>query len=101
MSALAEPLSPELVLVAEDLRADAIAALPALAWQLVTPVDSPSLPLGDASQDDVPPAVWSSRASVAVQVLLYAAWHTVIGFFMGLGVFATVVLCLLALRLFA
>jgi hypothetical protein len=41
------------------------------------------------------------RLSFVVQMLLYVAWHAVIGVFLGLGVFATVVLGLVALHLFA
>jgi hypothetical protein len=98
MSALAhpleEPLSPELVLVAEDLREAAIAALPSRVWQIYAPPPT--------SQDDAAPAaVPLTRFSVVLQVLLYAAWHAAIGVFLGLGVFVTVVLGLVALHLLA
>jgi hypothetical protein len=90
---LEEPISPELVLVADDLREAAIAALPARVWQLYAPAPTP--------QDDVPAVVPVGTVSVVLQALLYVAWHAVIGVFLGFGVFATVVLGLLALRFFA
>jgi hypothetical protein len=97
MSALAqpleEPLSPELVLVADDLREAAIAALPPQVWQIYAPVPTP--------EDKAPAAVPLIRLSFVVQMLLYVAWHAVIGVFLGLGVFVTVVLGLVALHLFA
>ena len=92
-SALAEPLSPELVLVADDLREAAIAALPARVWQLYAPAPAP--------EGDVPAAVPVGKVSVVLQALLYVAWHAVIGAFLGFGVFVTVALGLLALRLIA
>ncbi len=92
MPALAEPLSPELVLVAEDLREAAIAALPAHVWQIYAPAATP--------QDELPAAPLGG-VSVVLQALLYVAWHAVIGVFLGVGVFVTVVVALLALRVFA
>jgi hypothetical protein len=97
MSALAqpieEPLSPELVLVAEDLREAAIAALPARIWLTYAPAPT--------RQADAPAAPPLLRPSFVLQMLLYVAWHAVIGIFLGLGVFVTVVLGLVVLHLLA
>jgi hypothetical protein len=97
MSALAqpleEPLSPELVLVADDLREAAIAALPPRVWQIYAPAPTPE----DKATTEVP----HIRLSVVLQMFLYVAWHAVIGVFLGLGVFVTVVLGLVAIHLLA
>jgi hypothetical protein len=94
MSALAqpleEPLSPELVLVADDLREAAIAALPARVWQTYAPALT--------AQADEPAAAPLISVSIVPQMLLYIAWHALIGVFFGFGVFITVVLGLVLLH---
>lgn len=91
MVAVAEPLSPELVLVAEDLRAAAIAALPEPAR------DSMSL----GPRHDAPVAESSHGASLVTDALRYAAWHALLGAFLGAGLIAAVVLGLFLISLFA
>jgi hypothetical protein len=110
MVSLAEPVSPELVLVAGDARAAAIAALPESPWLLVAlrgyPSGTPRAPTSiatgsdDADQTRMPSAdedVDRSAPSVLKAIVSYAAWHVVLGALFGIGVLTVTVVALLAL----
>ena len=100
MVAVAEPLSPELVLVAEDLRAAAIAALPDPS-RFYTSL-GPHARAGAARPRDAAPVAGASREeSLVASVLRYAAWHALLGAFVGFGVVAAVVFGLLLISLLA
>jgi hypothetical protein len=98
--AVAEPLSPELVMVSEDLRAAAIAALPDPS-SFYTSLGPQARAAAALPRDDPPVAGASREASLVVGVLRYVAWHAALGAFLGFGLVAAVVLSLLIIGLFA
>jgi hypothetical protein len=101
MVAVAEPLSPELVLVAGDLRATAIAALPDPAWMLYSTSFAGRVRAREAQpREDAPAAeVWRGALIVA-RALGYLAWHALLGACLGVGVGAAIALALLMLDFF-
>jgi len=78
---LEEPISPELVLVAPELRTLALAAL----W------DAPALP--EAPERTSP--------GTLVSLLLYAAWQSLFGALLGLAAFASFGALVLAISFLA
>jgi hypothetical protein len=90
--AIAEPISPELVLVSGDLRTLAIA-------ELLDPTPELEGPDELASETNAP--MVTGQTSLVARVVLYAAWNLLIGAFFSLGAIAAVALVLLALSLAA
>jgi hypothetical protein len=95
---VAEALSPELVLVGADLRAEAIAALPERPLELYVRRDIVVLPAPQAEASAPPPSI---DAAFIVRILVYSAWHAVLGALLGIGVVLAVALGLLLLSYFA
>jgi len=93
-----QTLSPELVLVGDELRAEAIALLPERSWELFVVRDATT---ASGTPEDEPPATvpWTDAALIA-SILIYTAWHALLGILLGFGVVLAVVLGLLALSLF-
>jgi hypothetical protein len=89
--AAAEPVSPELALVAEDLRAAAIAALPDV------PSSLDARRRTDEAPDAAPATPTSRERSVVAGALWYAAWHALLGAILVVGAVAAVILGLLVL----
>lgn len=95
MIAAAEPISPELVLVSDDLR---VAAISALAEGLAyTPSSGLRLTPGgglDSTEADSP-----SRRSFVTDVVIYLGWHLAVGTVLGLGVVSAIALTLIVLSM--
>ena len=94
---VAQALSPELVLVGADLRAEAIAALPDRSLEPYVRRDA--IPRAPREEPSAPPA--SIDAAFVARILVYSAWHAVLGALLGVGVVLAVALGLLLLSLFA
>jgi hypothetical protein len=89
---MAEPFSPELVLVAGDLRAAAMAALPDRSVEpilaiVARPPSRAATPAGSAI----------GPRSLVGRVVLYVLWQLMTGAAMGLGVVFAVALAVIAL----
>jgi hypothetical protein len=95
---VAEALSPELVLVGADLRAEAIASLPDRPLELYVRRDTVASPVRHA-EPSAPPR--SIDAAFIARILVYSAWHAVLGALLGVGVVLAVALGLLLLSYFA
>ena len=95
---VAEALSPELVLVGADLRAEAIASLPERPLELYVRRDIVVLPAPRAEPVPPPPSI---DAAFIARILVYSAWHAVLGALLGVGVVLAVALGLLLLSYFA
>lgn len=98
---VAEIVSPELVLVAEDLRPAAIAALPDRPWEVYMPPDRPDRAHPAEPPDDVSAARASRQVDLAADIIVYTIWHALLGTLLGFGIIAAVALGLLILSLFA
>jgi hypothetical protein len=94
---VAEALSPELVLVGADLRAEAIAALPDRSLELYIRRDTSSR--ASHEKPSAPPV--EIDVAFVTRVLVYSAWHAVLGALLGVGVVLAVALGLLLLSFFA
>jgi hypothetical protein len=84
-------LSPDLVLVSEDLRAEALAALPVYPWEREKPephTEAESLPA-------------PRERPLATKIALYLAWQLLVGLLTGLGIAISIALPVLALSLVA
>ena len=82
---LAEPISPELVLVTPELRALALRELDtAEADAESSAADGPS---DEPSQEPSQPVDRASRRSLLAQLALYAGWQAVTGALFGLAAF--------------
>jgi hypothetical protein len=93
-----QALSPELVLVGADLRAEAIAALPDRALDLYVRRAT----IGSRTQQEELPATTASiDPALVARILVYSAWHALLGALLGVGVVLAVALGLLVLSLFA
>lgn len=88
--------SPELVLVGADLRAEATAALPDRSLELYVRRDA----VGSLTQEEAPAAPVSIDAALVAGILVYSAWHTLLGALLGVGVVLAVALGVLVLSLF-
>jgi hypothetical protein len=97
---VAQALSPELVLVGADLRAEAIAALPARPLELYVDRDTISSGAQQEERSALPPPAPIDVAFVA-KVLVYCAWHALLGALLGVGIVVAVALGLLVLTLLA
>ena len=95
---VAEALSPELVLVGADLRAEAIAALPDRSLELYVRRDTIS---SSAKQEERPAPPPTIDVAFVTRILVYSAWHAVLGALLGVGVVLAVALGLLLLSFFA
>jgi hypothetical protein len=94
---VAQALSPELVLVGADLRAEAIAALPDRPLELFVRRDLIS-PTHQEEPSAPPPSI---DVAFVTRILVYSAWHALLGALLGVGVVLAVALGLLLLSLFA
>ncbi len=93
-----EPISPELVLVAPELRTLAVAAM----WQQKLELPTFAARATDAAGADAPSDVGGRIASrTAAAILLYAAWQMVLGALFGLAAVAAVATSVLVLSLIA
>jgi hypothetical protein len=94
----AQALSPELVLVGADLRAEAIAALPDRSLDLYVRRAT----IGSRTQPEELPATTASiDPALVARILVYSAWHALLGALLGVGVVLAVALGLLLLSVFA
>ncbi len=91
-----QPVSPELVLVDAGLRAAAIAALPDRIWETYI---GPRRAVPDEAVD--PRARDRLDKSLITGVVLYTAWHAVLGAVLVVGAVLAVGLMLLALSFVA
>ncbi|SRR6266849_3173961 len=95
---VAQALSPELVLVGADLRAEAIAALPEPPLELYVRRDTISSSTKQEERPAPPPVI---DVAFVTRILVYGAWHAVLGALLGVGVVLAVALGLLLLSFFA
>jgi hypothetical protein len=92
-----QTLSPELVLVGDEFRAEAIAALPERSWELFAARGTTASRM---PEDEPPGTAPSADVALIARIIVYTAWHALLGVFLGFGVVLAVVLGLLALGLF-
>jgi hypothetical protein len=89
-----EVLSPDLVLVSAELRAEALAALPSYPWE------RPIVPVAEEGLRGKSTSARVDR-SMAWRIVQYLAWRILVGVSVGLGVVVSVGFAMLALSFIA
>jgi hypothetical protein len=84
-------LSPDLVLVSDELRAEALAALPVYPWERES----------SEPQTQADPLPAPRERPLASKIALYLAWQLLVGLLTGLGIVISIALPVLALSLIA